>query len=391
MKQILYISALATEAKVNEEYKRTGKNPGFAIQKFSRLLVRGIQSNGVKVTSLSPNIYENKGYVHSSVEVEDGIEYKYIAYYNIPFIKHIFLFLYSLFYVLFWGLRNKREKAVICDVLAVSICFGALLATKINRLTSVAIVTDIYNLMINGQKTFISRLGSKINATYVNKFDKYILLTEQMNEYVNKHSRPYIIMEALCDSSNISDGIIVDKSYPRTIIYAGGIHEKYGLKMLAEGFLKANLENAKLVYFGDGPYVEEFKSLCKSHPTLEYRGIVPNNVVVTEELKATLLVNPRLTTEELTKFSFPSKNMEYMASGTPLLTTKLPGMPQEYYSYVYLFKEETIDGYAEAIRDALSHSETELRLFGNKASQFVFLNKNNIHQGNRVVSFVFSD
>ena len=55
---------------------------------------------------------------------------------------------------------------------------------------------------------------------------------------------------------------------------------------------------------------------------------------VAEELKATLLVNPRPTTEEFTIYSFPSKNMEYMASGTPLLTTKLPGMPEEYHQYV---------------------------------------------------------
>ena len=59
---------------------------------------------------------------------------------------------------------------------------------------------------------------------------------------------------------------------------------------------------------------------------------------------ATLLINPRFSNEEYTKYSFPSKNMEYMASGTPILTTKLPGMPKEYYEYIYLFEEESIEG-----------------------------------------------
>ncbi|MBQ7462950.1 MAG: glycosyltransferase [Bacteroidaceae bacterium] len=390
MKQLLYISALVSEKKVDEEFKRTGKNPGFAIQKFSRLLVRGIHSNGVKVVTLSPNIRDTKGYVRSSVEIEDDIVYKYIPYYNVPFIKHICVCIYTFIYVLRWGSVNKEDKIIICDVLSVSACLGALLASKINRIKSVAIVTDIYGLMVNGQQSFLSRAGKRINAFYVNSFNKYILLTEQMNEIVNLKRRPYIIMEALCDST-IIPVTMVSKSHPRTIIYAGGIHEKYGVRMLTEGFLKADIEDAKLVLYGSGPYVDEFKCLCDKYSNLEYRGVAANDVVVSEELKATLLVNPRLTKEELTKYSFPSKNMEYMASGTPLLTTRLPGMPREYYPFVFLFEEETIDGYADAIRSALSYSEEDLRSFGFRARQFVLQNKNNIYQGNRVVSFIFSN
>ena len=107
-----------------------------------------------------------------------------------------------------------------------------------------------------------------------------------------------------------------------------------------------------------------------------------------DELKATLLVNPRFTTEKLTRYSFPSKNMEYMASGTPLLTTNLPGMPNEYHNYVFLFREETVDGYADAIRRVLTYSDWELQDFGRKASQFVLQNKNNVQQGLRVLNFI---
>ena len=81
-----------------------------------------------------------------------------------------------------------------------------------------------------------------------------------------------------------------------------------------------------------------FKKLAQQYPAVKYKGVAPNAVIVEEELKATLLVNPRPTGEEYTKYSFPSKNMEYMASGTPVLTTCLPGMPAEYNEYVYLLK-----------------------------------------------------
>lgn len=391
-KQILYISALASETRVNEEYKRTGSNPGFAVQKFSRLLVKGLQANGAQVLAVSnpPNVAGKKVYVPSVRETEDGVQYKYVPYFNLPILKYLCLFIYTFFYVLFWGMKRRKDKAIVCDVLAVSICMGTLFASKINRVKCVAVVTDIYGLMVgNTPQSLIVRLAAKLNDWYSSSFNKYILLTEQMNDVVNPKGRPHIVMEALCDSSLAPEtNEKVEKVHPRTVIYAGGLYEKYGLKMLAEGFTKANLEDAKLVYYGSGSYVDEFKTLCKKHSNLEYCGVVPNDVVVAEELKATLLVNPRFTTEKFTKYSFPSKNMEYMASGTPLLTTNLPGMPKEYHPYVFLFKEETVDGYAEAIRSALSYSERELVSFGRKAREFVLLNKNNVGQGKRVLEFI---
>ena len=61
--------------------------------------------------------------------------------------------------------------------------------------------------------------------------------------------------------------------------------------------------------------LEEVKSisvaLCESE---ELTRLMNHPKIVKEEKKSTLLVNPRFTNEEYTKYSFPSKNMEYMAS-----------------------------------------------------------------------------
>ena len=42
--------------------------------------------------------------------------------------------------------------------------------------------------------------------------------------------------------------------------------------------------------------------------------------------------------------------MEYMVSGTPMMTTVLPGMPEEYYPYVWLIEDETEDGAAQELK-----------------------------------------
>lgn len=325
-------------------------------------------------------------------EEENGILYKYIPFINLPIIKHFCVMFYTFCYVFFWGLSHRTEKAIICDVLNVSACMGSLLATKINRIQSVGVVTDIYGMMVDNDKSkvvsFISSCAYRFHNLYVNSFNKYVLLTEQMNKIVNPKCRPYMVMEALCDISVKDKKIEMgEKHSPRTVLYAGGLFEKYGLKMLVEGFIESDVD-AHLILFGNGSYVKELKEVCHRYSRVEYRGVVPNEEVVEEELRASLLINPRFSTEEFTKYSFPSKNMEYMVSGTPLLTTKLPGMPQEYYPYVYLFEEETVAGYAEAIRVALSHTEEQLMSFGAKARKFVLESKNNIKQGWRVLELL---
>ena len=47
-----------------------------------------------------------------------------------------------------------------------------------------------------------------------------------------------------------------------------------------------------------------------------------------------ILVNFRSPNEELTKYSFPSKILEYISSGSLVLSTRLLGIPDEYFSYI---------------------------------------------------------
>lgn len=394
MLKILYLSALSSERLINDIYAKTENNPGFAVQKFSRLLVSGLSKNGVNISTLtSPPVnkrYSKKIFISLSAEVEDGIEYNYIPILQLPILKHFVVFFYTFFYVLRWSRKEKGRKVVICDALAVSTSLGALFASKISSITCAAVVTDIWGLMVSA-KSKLSVVPSRLNSWYVKKFDKYILLTYQMNEKVNPRGKPHIVMEALCDNQMAEiklDGI--KKAQPRTLLYAGGIHERYGLKMLAEAFIRANIPNAKLVYYGSGPYVEDFINLCAQYENLEYRGVAPNSEIVAEELSATLLINPRFSTEEFAKYSFPSKNMEYMASGTPLLTTKLPGMPDEYYPYIYMFENESIEGYAETIRRIMELPESDLAQLGKNARDFVLTKKNQVYQGRRILEFLNS-
>ena len=88
------------------------------------------------------------------------------------------------------------------------------------------------------------------------------------------------------------------------------------------------------------------------------------------------------------KYSFPSKTLECMVSGTPLLTTNLPGMPTSYHEYVYLFGEETTDAFRDVLEQVLSLDAKTLYHKGQEARSFALEEKNNVSQAKKLLEFV---
>lgn len=393
--EYLYISALSSERLIRRIHEHTGKNPGYAVQKFSRLLVKGILANDVKIRVLSaipvtPRSWKKRWWACAR-ETEDGVEYNYLCFLNFPFFRQIFLIINTFFYVLFWGLRNRENRGIICDVLNVSICMSSLCAARLIGIKCVGVVTDLPALMLRDGKKRSAwyRFADCITNGYLARFTHYVFLTEQMNRVVNKYRRPYIVMEGLADARMASRTVSVENGNARKVLmYAGGLHERYGLKMLVEAFARLNDPDWSLVIYGSGPFVDELTYYTRKYENIVYKGVVPNEEVVEAEVRANLLVNPRPTFEEFSKYSFPSKNIEYMVSGTPLLTTRLPGMPIEYLDYVYLFAEETVAGFQNTLRTVLHLSDEELSEKGRDARDFILTKKTNIVQAGRIIDFM---
>ena len=77
-----------------------------------------------------------------------------------------------------------------------------------------------------------------------------------------------------------------------------------------------------------------------------------------------------------------------MASGTPVLMAKLPGIPDEYYDYVYTFDDQNTDGLSGALRFVLDKNADEIASFGLKARDFVFSQKTNVTQAKKIIDWI---
>lgn len=394
---VLYLSALSSPKLIDELYNNNKKDPGFAVQKFNRLLAGGLVKNEEEVTVLSaPPVgrhNSSKLFWHRGQELEGDITYHYLNFINLPGLRQLCLTLGTFCRTLLWTIsKPQKERAVVCDVLNASMGAAAILACKITGAQTIGVMTDMPGLMVrfetNQKMPLTTRMATSLIKWCFRNYDKFVFLTEAMN-VVNEYSRPYIVMEGMSDGTMVEHNKSFEHKEVRTIMYAGGLHERYGLKKLTEAFMTLPQKNIRLKLFGTGPFVDELeKKYCKEDKRVMYMGVAPNSEVVEAELEASLLVNPRPTHEEFTKYSFPSKNIEYMASGTPLLTTKLPGMPKEYYPYVFLIEDETTEGYSKALAEALNKTDEELFEYGAKAKGFVLDKKNSCEQARRVIKLI---
>ena len=383
LKTILYVSCTSSEEMYKKLFATIEQKPGQQVQKYHRLFAEGFLKNNCNIcmiTALPLNRqnYESKVF-WKYTEIQKDIQYDYLFVLNIPIMKNIEIFFLSFIKILIASAKYS-DVYVICDVLNQSVALGALIASKIKKFSCIGIVTDIPD-MLSGKKNW----RTKFHNWVLNQYSSYIFLTENMNKKINKKKKPYVVLEGHVD--NELGELPIEKKYDKFIcLYSGALSRQYGLHLLVEGFVKANLPETELHLYGDGDYVSELKEFCKQYDSIKYFGICLNDYVVKEQQKATLLINPRPTYEEFTKYSFPSKNMEYMVSGTPVLTTKLPGMPEEYYPYVYLLEEETSDGISKELLRIYNLGKDRLKEKGKAARQFVLQNKSNEHQALKVIN-----
>ena len=381
--RIVYAVTTCSDRVYRQLFSDVKTKPAFQSQKYHRLLIEGLAAHTrVDVIANAPVNRSNldKAFVRLPEETEGGARYHYIPAIRNPIVKLLFVAAGTFFKTL---LAAGKDSAVVVDCLNRTTAFFALLAAKLRGRRCVGIITDLPDMLGGGS------FSRKMANFVIRHCTDYVLLTEAMNEYIRNPGKPYVILEGHADISMKEKLPSMDKKQPvRTVFYAGGVSRQYGLADLTEGFLRADIPDTRLEIYGPGDYVKELQSIAEKDPRVFYGGMLLNTEIVAKEQEATLLVNPRPTHEEFVKYSFPSKTMEYMASGTPVLTTRLPGMPKEYYPYVDFIEEESAGGIAAALKAVLEHTDEELFRKGQEARGFVLDGRNNVVQAKKLLQML---
>lgn len=378
-RQLLFVSGYIPEKMYNKNVKDLRDQQ---TQKFDRLMIKGFLRNGFSVDCVS--FLSGINGIDDELETdEEGCHF--CVFTNSNRTNHWSVVKKS--YKKTETYLQKYENAVVvCNVLNISMALGAVLAARKNGNRVVGFITDMPNFMFGEHS-----IHKVIDDFVISRCTDLIFLTEQMTRKYGKKNRKYSIMEGLADFSNLekleegSSEKQIDASGPKVLMYAGSLHKCYGIEMLVKAFSRAEDADAELHIYGKGDFENELLQYAKDNKKIRYFGAVLNEQVVSAEKEADLLINPRTSEGEYTKYSFPSKVIEYMASGTPVLMNMLPGIPDEYRKYCYCFESETVDGYVNSLNHVLSMDLRTLRAMGEQAQEFVYAHKNYTAQIKKVL------
>lgn len=217
------------------------------------------------------------------------------------------------------------------------------------------------------------------------RVDAYILLTDYMKDRVVKCGQPYAVIEGIT-TSKVEE--LSELKYPNRICYTGTLARRYNIMSLVEAVVQSKNQELELHICGRGNTEGDIKDLAAKDPRIIYHGEMSHDDVVRLQQSCGLLVNPRTAEGEYTKYSFPSKTMEYLASGVPTLIYRLPGIPEEYYNYCYSLDDNSVEVLKNKIETIMSTPIEERYALGKSAREFVLANKTPQKQCRKVVSLI---
>lgn len=319
-----------------------------------------------------------------------------VGFLNLPIIKNFSRYHSLKSYIKKWALNESGETKIVIAY-AMTFTFTHILRyiKRINNnIITCLIVPDLpqyMNLTYNKKViyTLIKDIEIKLIKSDTNYIDSYVLLTEYMRDALDVNV-PSVVIEGI--STNLFDNVngVPEDNGIKTILYSGGLNEKYGVIKLIQAFEKLQEKNYRLIICGYGDAEAYIKKAATRDKRIIFKGLLKREEVLVLQKSATVLINPRPNNEEYTKYSFPSKNLEYLSSGNPLIAYRLDGIPKEYNEYIYFINDDTeeSDSLFLTMKEVLEKSDEELKEKGLRAREFVLKEKNSAYQAKKLLNMI---
>ena len=370
-------------------------------------LLQGFSSCGIKSINLINTLLVSlfpKGYRYPFVR-KQAIQVGAISGINHPFINVPFLYSFSLFpfakpHIRKWlKIRDGKQKVAIAYALT-KYTLRSMKYIKSNDPTikTLLIVPDLpqytYGETANNLKKLKNTISKRIILKRIKRLssfvDGWVLFSDQMKEQLPpiRHS---VVFEGLCTTE-------FDAISPRKlckdneigILYAGGLSKAYGIDLLLNAFELLEDPRYRLFIAGKGTKeVEELvKTSCDMDPRISYLGVVPREDLLAIEKGMSVLINPRINSGIFTRYSFPSKNMEYLSSGVPTIGFKLDGIPDEYDLFIHYPESETAEAISRMIREVSIERYDECVEIAKQAKTFVQQEKSSIGQAQKIIRLI---
>ncbi|MBC8532359.1 glycosyltransferase [Gehongia tenuis] len=316
------------------------------------------------------------------------------GYINLPIFKQ-FSKAITTFTSLGKWIRGHSDKDLVIFVYDAHpyLCIPILLQKKLHpRVKTVIIAPDVPTTVASfvgrGRWKQVHEMYSHLKLWLEKRFDMYILTTKYMVDKLGIGDKPYVVVEGIYGGDKQDQHAVHSEDEKKIIFYSGALREAYGIKNLVEAVCGIDDSAYELWICGAGELASYVEDMAKKTKRVKYYGFVNGEKIAELQQQSTVLVNPRQNSGEYTKYSFPSKTMEYLASGKPVIGYRLDGFPEEYGDYIHYVPDNTVEALRAKIVEICSLNVQTRQNIGSISRKFILEQKTPKAQCGKIVKML---
>lgn len=359
---IIYFTTAQDKESYNK-YLNIWKTPiNSSNQTFHNKLIRSLAiNNHVHVVSIRPfsskkcNVFSLK----AAEDTEGSIHWHYLAILrnhilSFRFIKKQINDLFKDFY---------RNSIIITDTINPTVLYMATSFGKKHHMPVIGVCTDSPSNITGTTRAYtllLLKLAKNLNG--------YIALTSGLNELFNEQNKPHVIIEGIVEDEDV----VKDKfSRNKYIFYCGALSERYGIYNFISFYKTYIKSDIKLILCGHHCDEEKLHAAIDEDKRITYLGNITNDTALLYEANAYCNINPRPYSEDLDRFSIPSKVLEYLNSGAPTISVKNTKLQKVFNADAIWLKSNSEEDFVAGFQKLNSFTDKEKRTMADNAKQHV--------------------
>ena len=256
---------------------------------------------------------------------------------------------------------DTKDAVIVSDTINPTVIYNANLAKKKYNLPLVGIVTDSPSNISNTPRSYTMFLLKQSSD-----LDGYISLTAGLNDMFNENDKPAIQIEGIVEDNDVRP---IQNKYGQYFFFGGALMERYGVFNLIDAFTELKRDDINLVICGHHGDPKKIKAAINKNKNIHYLKMIPVREVLQLEANAFANINPRPYSQDLDRFSIPSKTIEYYTSGKLTISSQSTILSKHFASCTiwcgYAKKEEILS----AMKKALAMDEEKRLEMGAKAKE----------------------
>lgn len=376
--------------------------PSVQTHKFGWSFVRALRIAFGKVILVSACPVQNFPLVsriifHGGSFSAYGINGVMIGFVNILLLKHFTRLMTCIITVLPLIKRENINWIFIHGLHSPYLVFGLL--TRLFGCRMAVVMTDSPGVML-ATDGWLVRMMKIIDTWFIKKVlrhaDAVFALAPDLVRRMAP-GRPELVFPGILESTiethfcTVEPTSVSSVTRPFTIVYAGSLNQSYGVDLLIQAVQSLSPRvSVCLKLFGRGDQELRIRQLASKDSRIIYGGFLDTATLIPELCAADILINPRPTREIFATQSFPSKLIEYLATGRPVLTTRITSIPDALKEHFYYIEDETAEGINLAICAVMKVSALDRTKHGYGAQLFVQSNYSEAAFGQRIFEFINS-